>query len=143
MLDEKHYDSTPLARKEKEIWHACRLIRNENKKITYHSVGEKLISLGYCRGSNSDLCRYISSWKKKFLEKSLSAKKANSSEIILKLLNHQHSQFNHLFNALEAAKKANLILQNQLYKSQQSNKKLKMILKYLSSVRRRAMRARR
>ena len=51
------------SRKEKEVWAACDRLKKQGKKLTYRALGDMLIAMGYCRGSHSDLYRYLSSWK--------------------------------------------------------------------------------
>ncbi len=53
----------PSSRKEKEVWQACDQLSAEGNSITYQGVGERLVELGYKRGSNSDIYRYLTSWK--------------------------------------------------------------------------------
>ncbi len=53
----------PSSRKEKEIWQACDQLSAEGCCITYQGVGERLVELGYKRGSNSDIYRYLTTWK--------------------------------------------------------------------------------
>ncbi len=52
------------SRKEKEVWQACDELASEKALITYQAVGDRLVQLGYRRGSNSDIYRYLTSWKK-------------------------------------------------------------------------------
>lgn len=55
----------PGTRKEKEVWQACDLLWQEGlslKELTGELIGDKLLDLGYSRGSNSDLHRYKRSW---------------------------------------------------------------------------------
>ena len=51
-------------RKEKEVWEACCSLKRSNNPLTYYAIGEQLIKLGYKRGSNSDIRRYLTTWKK-------------------------------------------------------------------------------
>lgn len=53
----------PSSRKEKEVWQACDQLSAEGISITYQGVGERLVELGYKRGSNSDIYRYLTTWK--------------------------------------------------------------------------------
>lgn len=53
-----------ITRKEREVWEACALLKNDNNNLTYYAIGEQLIKLGYKRGSNSDIRRYLTTWKK-------------------------------------------------------------------------------
>ena len=62
----------PHTRKEKEVWEVCDLLKVDGVNITYQAVGDKLIQLGYKRGSNSDLYRYITSWRRKKNRKAFS-----------------------------------------------------------------------
>lgn len=55
------YQPTP---KEEEVWKVCTALLAEKQRITYQSIGDRLIMMGQKRGSNSDLCRYLASWKK-------------------------------------------------------------------------------
>jgi hypothetical protein len=54
----------PKSRKEMEVWQACDQLASENNLITYQGVGDRLVKLGYRRGSNSDIHRYLTTWKK-------------------------------------------------------------------------------
>lgn len=60
-LSQDFYQPTP---KEEQVWQVCDSLYTENKRITYQSIGERLLSLGLKRGSNTDICRYLASWKK-------------------------------------------------------------------------------
>lgn len=53
----------PRSRKEIEVWKACDQLSSEGFQITYQAVGERLLKLGYKRGSNSDIHRYLTTWK--------------------------------------------------------------------------------
>ena len=53
----------PKSRKEIEVWKACDQLASEGLQITYQAVGERLLKLGYRRGSNSDIHRYLSTWR--------------------------------------------------------------------------------
>lgn len=50
-------------RKEKEVWEACQYLRSKKKNLTYYAIGEQLVHSGYKRGSNSDIRRYLTTWK--------------------------------------------------------------------------------
>ncbi len=50
-------------RKESEIWQACDALVAQGQKVTYKGVGDSLEQLGFCRGSNSDIARYLKTWK--------------------------------------------------------------------------------
>ncbi len=54
----------PKSRKEMEVWQACDQLASEGNLITYQRVGDRLVKLGYRRGSNSDIHRYLTTWKK-------------------------------------------------------------------------------
>ena len=51
------------SRKEKEVWEACNTLLSASEKLTYKAIGDKLVEMGYCRGSNSDICRYLLTWR--------------------------------------------------------------------------------
>jgi hypothetical protein len=51
------------SRKEREVWEACEVLESQQEKLTYKAIGDKLVEMGHCRGSNSDICRYLSTWK--------------------------------------------------------------------------------
>ncbi|MES2211983.1 MAG: DNA-binding protein, partial [Pseudomonadota bacterium] len=53
------------SRKEFEVWQACNALQAEGQKITYRALGDKLVVLGYKRGSNSEIFRYLSTWRDK------------------------------------------------------------------------------
>ena len=61
MFTEEFYQPTP---KEQEVWKVCDALYAEKIRLTYHSIGERLVAWGLKRGSNTDLCRYLASWKK-------------------------------------------------------------------------------
>jgi len=50
-------------RKEKEVWEACQYLKSKKKNLTYYAIGEQLVNSGYKRGSNSDIRRYLTTWK--------------------------------------------------------------------------------
>ena len=52
------------SRKEREVWQACDQLASEGSQVTYQAVGDRLVRLGYRRGSNSDIHRYLTTWKK-------------------------------------------------------------------------------
>lgn len=52
------------SRKEREVWQACDQLASEGLQVTYQAVGDRLVQLGYRRGSNSDIHRYLTTWKK-------------------------------------------------------------------------------
>jgi hypothetical protein len=54
----------PTTRKEKEIWQVCDSIDSNKQSLTYFAIGEKLVEMGYKRGSNSDIRRYLKTWRK-------------------------------------------------------------------------------
>lgn len=129
---------SPQSRKEKEVWQVCDSLLKSNTKITYQSVGDTLLKLGFCRGSNSDLCRYITTWKKRhkpvisaqnptssWLESNLNG---SSQKQTLKMLAHHQAQFDKLFNALQISKQINAILQKKLYQITKKHQKLKRSL---------------
>ena len=52
-------------RKEREVWHACDELWEANlplKKMTGAAIAERLQTLNYYRGSNSDIHRFKRSW---------------------------------------------------------------------------------
>lgn len=53
----------PRTRKEKAVWEACDILVANSQTPTYLAIGEQLVKLGYKRGSNSDIRRYLTSWK--------------------------------------------------------------------------------
>lgn len=55
--------SFELTPKEKAVWEICDDFYQHGQRITYQSVAKALIQNGQKRGSNSDLCRFINSWK--------------------------------------------------------------------------------
>lgn len=69
------YQPTP---KELQVWKVCDSLFAEKRRITYQSIGERLLSLGLKRGSNTDICRYLASWKKHHYPETVT-KKANVS----------------------------------------------------------------
>ena len=133
---------SPQSRKEKEVWQVCDALFESNSKITYQSVGDGLLKLGFCRGSNSDLCRYITTWKKRHKPifsiqsstSSLSEFSLNESskKHTLDMLTHHQAQFDKLFNALQKSKQINAILQRKLYQITKRHRKLKRSLSLIS-----------
>lgn len=93
-ISQDFYQPTP---KEKQVWQVCDSLYTENKRITYQSIGERLLSLGLKRGSNTDICRYLASWKKHHFPKK------NSSKITKKVASPQIAQGSteHLDNHLD------------------------------------------
>jgi hypothetical protein len=137
---------SPQSRKEKEVWQVCDSLLESNTKITYQSVGDTLLKLGFCRGSNSDLCRYITTWKKRhkpiilaqnpissWLEPSLNE---SWQKHTLDMLSLHQTQFDKLFNALQTSKKINAILQKKLYQITKRHQKLKRSLSLIPKHRR-------
>lgn len=55
----------PRRSKEQAVWEACEALTKQGARITYRNIAEKLVELGYNRGSNSDICRYLLTWKQK------------------------------------------------------------------------------
>lgn len=53
----------PQSRKEREVWLACDSILADGELLSYQAIGEKLIEMGYRRGSNSDIHRYLKTYK--------------------------------------------------------------------------------
>lgn len=49
-------------RKEREVWEVCEHLTEQNVKITYQAIGDTLVKLGFRRGSNSDIRRYLHTW---------------------------------------------------------------------------------
>lgn len=67
-------------RKEKEVWEACNVLDKTNTNLTYYAIGEQLVKLGYKRGSNSDIRRYLTTWKKYHISKRNHATTSQSAE---------------------------------------------------------------
>lgn len=56
---------TAQTRKEREVWHACEELYEDgigSKGFTNELIAQKLLMLGYCRGSNTDISRFKKSW---------------------------------------------------------------------------------
>lgn len=68
-------DRLAKTRKEKEVWEACQALEKSKANITYYAIGEQLIKLGYKRGSNSDIRRYLTTWKKHHTKTTTNSKK--------------------------------------------------------------------
>lgn len=122
-----------MSRKEREVWQVCDALEKNSEKITYQAVGDHLLKLGFCRGSNSDLCRYISTWKKSKTTADQVIKHTTSvfNKEMLEMLNYHQAQFDKLFNALQKSKQINAILQKKLYQLTQRHKKLKKRLRII------------
>lgn len=88
------YQPTP---KEEQVWQVCDSLYTENKRITYQSIGERLLSLGLKRGSNTDICRYLASWKKHHFPK----KVARQTSIKKQAPKISPAETTHLDNHLE------------------------------------------
>lgn len=71
-------------RKEREIWEVCEKINSEKRPLTYLAIGETLVQMGYRRGSNSDIRRYLKSWRKNHIDTSASS----APEVIEQGLSH-------------------------------------------------------
>ncbi|MFO1258927.1 MAG: hypothetical protein U1E78_11035 [Gammaproteobacteria bacterium] len=135
---------SPKSRKEREVWQVCDALEKISEKITYQAVGDHLLKLGFRRGSNSDLCRYISTWRKSkaptdpihlvsYSSSSCHAEKSQSwQKEMLEMLTYHQTQFDKLFSALQKSKKINSILQKKLYQLTQRHKKLKKQLRVIS-----------
>lgn len=135
----------PQSRKEREVWQVCDALEKTSEKITYQAVGDHLLKLGFRRGSNSDLCRYISTWKKSktpthhaqdinyMASLSDSEKSRSWQKEMFEMLTYHQAQFDKLFNALQKSRQINLILQKKLYQLTQRHKKLKKRLKIVVS----------
>ena len=128
----------PNTRKEREVWEACEKINLENRTITYYAIGEELIKMGYRRGSNSDIRRYLKTWRKKqsFMtstrapvedeqrsleEQSIAFGKTNTplseEKLILKLISyyqHHLEQVDRLIRVIELLKKENQLLRKKI-----------------------------
>ncbi len=76
VIDMDFYQPTP---KEIQVWKVCDSLLSENKRITYQSIGEHLLTMGLKRGSNSDICRYLASWKKYHYPKTKASSKSEKS----------------------------------------------------------------
>lgn len=135
----------PQSRKEREVWQVCDTLEKTSEKITYQAVGDYLIKLGFRRGSNSDLCRYISTWKKRKMpayqahqtNATTSPSDLEKSQVgqkdFLKMFIYHQTQFDKLFNALQKSKQINAILQKKLFQLTQRHKKLKKQLRRVIS----------
>lgn len=53
------------SRKQKEVWEACDYLSQRGEKLTYKAIGDTLVEMGHCRGSNSDIFRYLKTWRTK------------------------------------------------------------------------------
>lgn len=121
-------------RKEKEVWEACEYLKTHQKKITYYAIGEQLINFGYKRGSNSDIRRYLTTWKQYCTPNK--TKKATAPNIqiqeheplqtqtaspsmvtdnqLLDIAVHYAQQFDRLLSANESLRHENKILRKRL-----------------------------
>lgn len=121
-------------RKEKEVWEACEFLKNHQKKITYFAIGEQLINFGYKRGSNSDIRRYLTTWKQYCTPNKVQKAAAQNVQIqeheplqpqsaspsmiadsqLLDIAVHYAQQFDRLLSANESLRHENKILRKRL-----------------------------
>lgn len=119
-------------RKEKEVWEACNTLKKNSCSITYYAIGEQLVKLGYKRGSNSDIRRYLSTWKKCHsstlnqktpLAHLMNANQPSSVPLspsviaqqeILSLTQHYAQQFDRLLKINDVLRKENNHLKNMI-----------------------------
>jgi hypothetical protein len=110
-------------RKEREVWDACNVLQSQNRAITYFALGEQLVLMGHKRGSNSDIRRYLKSWKKSqnpsaspALKDEAPAEMTTTSQDIafIEFYKHHIDQFDRLLRVIEAMKKENKILRELL-----------------------------
>lgn len=131
--------SSPKTRKEREIWEACKTLEAEKRPLTYLAIGEQLVQLGYKRGSNSDIRRYLKTWKKnqsveapalpdpvldekvsvplfKSELPALTLAEVEKSSLLPFLLFYQHhiEQFDRLLHVIDLLKKENKLLRTKL-----------------------------
>ena len=107
---------SPISKKEQEVWQVCDSMAKNGSKITYYTIGESLIRLGYKRGSNSDICRYLGTWRSAQNAADTSDKQFNSTEnnqLLLSIIVHQKNQFDEMLNVLEKNRLINVLLQKK------------------------------
>lgn len=130
MMVAKKKQTGPKTKKEKAVWQACEALVANNKQPTYLAIGEQLVKMGYKRGSNSDIRRYLNSWK----EQTPAGKKAKakqpvstskppiatefspqlSLQSLMDLYIHHNQQIDRLMHVIELQRKENKILRDRL-----------------------------
>lgn len=99
----------PQSRKEREVWQACDSLLDEGEFLSYQAIGERLIVLGYKRGSNSDIHRYLKTYKDN--NNSSPSSPSDSSRQVVEL-KKRISTIQSQYSALEQAHKNALKLLN-------------------------------
>ncbi len=99
-IDLDFYQPTP---KEIQVWRVCDALLSENKRITYQSIGEHLLTMGLKRGSNSDICRYLASWKKHHYPKTKLANRDKKSQVTATKRNSKikHNDLGYVYESLQ------------------------------------------
>jgi hypothetical protein len=111
------YSRKPKTRKEDEIWQACERLKSQKQSLTYLAIGEELISLGYKRGSHSDIHRYLKSWKKN--HQPAAAIQHNEQEQLIALYQHHLKQMDQLWAIISTLRKENQLLMKKISTLQQ------------------------
>lgn len=127
----------PKTRKEKAVWEACEALLAQNCQPTYLAIGEQLIKMGHRRGSNSDIRRYLTSWKEqtpagKNVKKNKNLPTTSPSPLmateslshpqislqqLISLYHHHNRQIDRLLHVIELQKIENQKLRDKLAKS--------------------------
>jgi hypothetical protein len=144
MVRQTKENPRPRTRKENAVWLACDALHSKDKVPTYLAIGQQLVDMGYKRGSNSDIRRYLNSWKEqnpasKNVQAKSTTKPAPSSAIsslpkqlvncditvekLLELYNHHVQQIDRLLNIIELQKHENRTLRKRLSTQQASTSK--------------------
>lgn len=95
-------DRRAKTRKEKEVWEACNVLEKNKSNITYFAIGEQLIKLGYKRGSNSDIRRYLTTWKKHHTEPVSSMSPSNAKKGVKSKPVESYQEHEPLRNTIES-----------------------------------------
>ena len=104
--------STP-SRKEKEVWAACDKLKKQGKKLTYRAIGDTLMAMGLCRGSQSDLYRYFSSWKAQS-EKKRKSPLSPPAQDLIQLFDYHQQQCDRYLSLLSNLRESNYLLLREM-----------------------------
>lgn len=126
----------PKTHKEKAVWQACDALQSKDKAPTYLAIGEQLVKMGYKRGSNSDIRRYLNSWKEQtptsrtkqstvvnpVKKQPIEFSPQLSLDTLLKLYYHHSQQIDRLMHIIELHRDENRLLRKKLDEALQKAK---------------------
>ncbi len=107
----------PKTRKEAEIWQVCSRLKSQKRRLTYLAIGEELLTLGYKRGSHSDIHRYLKSWKKNHHPPA--SNQSNEDNQLISLYQHHLRQMDQLWAIISTLRKENQLLTKKISSLQQ------------------------